>query len=101
MPGHDKKEKPVHLKNSFASLKKKEKEILEEVLYRNYREIYQNTERFADSLDDEIILMAADEERRSLPVLISRKHFMKNSSNGKKSSACVCAMNRWISFLRL
>lgn len=73
MPGHDKREKKIRFASRYRSLKKKEKALLEELMFRNYREIYENTGRFADSLDDEIILMAIEDELSRLPVEISQE----------------------------
>ena len=73
MPGHDKREKKIRFASRYRSLKKKEKALLEELMFRNYREIYENTGRFADSLDDEIILMAIEDELSHLPVEISQE----------------------------
>jgi hypothetical protein len=73
MPGHDKREKKIRFASRYRSLKKKETALLEELMFRNYREIYENTGRFADSLDDEIILMAIEDELSHLPVEISQE----------------------------
>ena len=73
MPGHDRREKKIRFASRYRSLKKKEKSVLEELMFRNYREIYENTGRFADSLDDEIILMAIEDELSRLPVEISQE----------------------------
>ena len=73
MPGHDKRENKIRFASRYRSLKKKEKALLEELMFRNYREIYENTGRFADSLDDEIILMAIEDELSRLPVEISQE----------------------------